>query len=114
MLPGEETLQSLGLDEQQVWDFPSGAYAFMGLNEPELGICQMCPLISPVNEFATHEDAVAAASEIAEVLFSATRMEQTRDEQIVDMIEEARLKGESLARKPVSRRDFLRAPFLGR
>lgn len=115
LLPGHEMpLQPLRLDEQQTWIFPSGAYQFMGLNDDELGVCHTCPLISPVAEFATHEEAAAVAREIGDALFSTAQSEQVQDERLTDMVEAARLKGESLANKNVSRRDFLRMPFLGR
>jgi [NiFe] hydrogenase assembly HybE family chaperone len=115
LLPGDEApLKPLLLDQKQQWVFPSGAYEFMGLNQEELGTCHICPLLSPVMEFATHEQAVAVASEIAEALFSEPQREDSRAGQLAGMVEEARLKGESIANKQVSRRDFLRTPFLGR
>lgn len=111
MLPGEASLLSLRLDEKQHWAFPSGEYVFMGMNEPALGVCQTCPLISPMAEFAAHDEAREVAQEIMRTLMEATVQ---RDEDLGRMIEEARVKGESLAHKPVSRRDFLRMPLLGR
>jgi len=114
LLPGDDApLQPLWLDEKQTWMFPSGTYEFMGLNEDALGPCHIRPLISPVAEFASHEDALAVAREIAAALFREEQSEQERSEQLADMVEGARLKGESLANKPISRRDFLRASFLG-
>lgn len=115
VLPGaDEQLEPLRLDEKRAWIFPSGTYQFMGLNEPQLGPCHMCPLISPVAEFTAHEEAVTLAREIAASLFAEVEEGTARDLALADMVEEARLKGESLARKSVTRRDFLRAPFLGR
>lgn len=115
LLPGDDVpLQPLRLDETRAWTFASGTYEFMGLSEPQLGPCQMCPLISPVAEFAAHEQAVTLAREIAAALFAEVEEGATRDLALADMVEEARLNGESLARKSVTRRDFLRAPFLGR
>ena len=114
LLPGSDApLESLLLDEKRVWHFPSGAYEFMGLHEPVLGACQICSLISPVAEFSTHEEAAAVAREIVVALFRDAREDPARDEELGDMIEEARLKGESLAQKKLSRRDFLRVPLLG-
>ena len=115
LMPGAEMpLAPLLQGENQTWHFPSGAYAFMGLNEPELGTCHICPLISPVAEFASHEDAVAVAREVAESLLRETTSDQIRDAELRDGLEEARLKGESLAKRDLSRRDFLRMPFLGK
>lgn len=114
LLPGDAApLQPLRLDQTTSWAFPSGAYEFMGLNEDALGPCHVCSLISPVTEFASHEDALAVAGEIAAALFRAAP-EQAGDARMAERVEEARLKGESLVNQPVSRRDFLRASFLGR
>lgn len=115
LLPSDDVqLEPLRQDEKRAWTFPSGTYQFMGLSEPQLGPCQMCPLLSPVAEFVAHEQAVALAREIAAALFTDVEAGAARDLALADMLEEARLKGESLARKSVTRRDFLRAPFLGR
>jgi [NiFe] hydrogenase assembly HybE family chaperone len=115
LMSGEEMpLTPLLQGEKQTWRFPSGAYEFMGLNEPELGACHICPLISPVAEFATHEEAVAVAREMVEFLFMQTTSDRIRDVELTDDLEKARLNGESLAKRDLSRRDFLRLPFLGR
>jgi [NiFe] hydrogenase assembly HybE family chaperone len=110
LLPGTEApLLPLALDEKKMWPFPSGDYEFMGLNEPAIGTCHMCSLISPVMEFDTHDEAVAVAQEIMKNLFS----EQTSKEELATRIDEARLKGEAISQQNMSRRDFLRMPFLG-
>lgn len=111
LLPGADApLEPLLPDQKRVWHFPSGAYPFMGLNGDELGACHMCSLISPVAEFPAHEDAVAVAREAITALFRETRAGHGED--LAGMIEDARLKGEPLARMSLSRRDFLRASFL--
>ena len=89
-------LEALQLDQRRTWRFPSGVYDFMGLNEAELGICQLCPLISPVTELETQEEALALASEIADALF--TEIAPDNSEQ-------------SLTERDLSRREFLRLPF---
>lgn len=110
LLPGYEApLVPLALDEKQMWKFPSGDYAFMGLNEPALGTCHTCSLISPVTEFATHEDALAFAQEIIIGLFAV----DTQQDELATRIDEARLKGEAISQQNITRRDFLRMPFLG-
>ena len=110
LLPGQEaTLVPLALDEKKMWSFPSGDYEFMGLNEPAIGTCHMCSLISPVMEFETHNEAVAVAREIMKDLFS----EQKSKDELATRIDEARFKGEAISQQNMSRRDFLRMPFLG-
>ncbi len=110
LLPGQDgPLIPLALDEKSLWDFPSGTYEFMGLNEPAIGTCHICSLISPVMEFATHEEALAVAREIIVGLFT----ESERMNELATMIDDARLKGEAISQKNMSRRDFLRMPFMG-
>ncbi|MDR2220622.1 MAG: [NiFe]-hydrogenase assembly chaperone HybE [Methylobacillus sp.] len=72
LLPGQDaTLEQLAPDKRATWEFPSGSYEFMGLVEPLLGTCQICPLISPVTEFADHASASELAQEIARAVFAA-------------------------------------------
>ena len=115
LMPGEDApLEPLLLDEKKTWHFPSGSYQFMGLNEPELGTCHICSLISPVTEFSTHEDALEVVREIAESLFAITPSESAKVDELADSLERVRLKGESLMKSDLSRRDFLRLPLIGR
>ena len=110
LLPGQDApLTALALDEKEMWSFPSGDYDFMGLNEPEIGTCHMCSLISPVTEFASHEEARAVAQEIINALFAA----DSANSELATRIDAARLNGEAISQQNMSRRDFLRMPFLG-
>ena len=114
MMPGENVpLNTLASDEKMTWEFPSGKYEFMGLNEAALGTCQTCSLISPVTDVETHEDAVSIAREVMEALFLSDQSDQKRDAERKKMLETARLNGEPVLDKPLSRRDFLRGSFLG-
>ena len=111
LLPGREaTLLNLGPDEKAGWDFPSGSYEFIGLNEPAIGTCHICPLISPLAEFAAHEAAQAVAREIMLALFD----KDGRRYELAAQIEEATQSGAQAGRENLSRRDFLRMPFGGR
>jgi [NiFe] hydrogenase assembly HybE family chaperone len=92
LLPGADApLEQLAQDQYATRDFPSGSYEFMGLDEPMLGVCQICPLISPVMEFANHEAALELAREIAQAVFAVDG-------------------GEAAAKPQMSRRAFLRLP----
>ena len=114
LMPGEKgPLKTLGPDEKMSWEFPSGKYEFMGLNEPALGSCQICSLISPVIDVERHEDAVSIAGQVMEALFVENKSDQQRDEERKQEFEAARMKGEPVLEKPLSRRDFLRGSFLG-
>ncbi|MCL2776693.1 MAG: [NiFe]-hydrogenase assembly chaperone HybE [Polyangiaceae bacterium] len=76
LLPGPDApLEQLAPDQRASWDFPSGSYEFMGLDEPMLGPCHICPLISPVMEFANHEAVLELAQEIARAVFAAGGVE---------------------------------------
>lgn len=116
LMPGDKApLKTLGADEKMTWEFPSGKYEFMGLNEPALGTCQICSLISPVSDIARHEDAVSIAEQVMEALFSDEKSDQARDAEFKVKLEAARLSGEPMPmkEKTLSRRDFLRGAFLG-
>jgi len=70
---GDAVLARLRGGEAQRWLFPSGEYEFHGHEEATLGRYQQCSLFSPVLEFATHEDACAAARAALEALFTASQ-----------------------------------------
>lgn len=112
MLPGTAPLERLALDRKATWIFPSGSYEFMGMDEPDLGVCHLCSLISPVQEFQSQQDAVAAAEAVMDSLMQAPA-DEARDEAARQAAETARLQGQSVARQGISRRDFLRGAFLG-
>jgi len=86
---------------------------FMALNEPALGTCQTCSLISPVIDIERHEDAVKIAEQVMDALFVTDDSDAKRDAERKQMVEAARLRGEPVLDKPLSRRDFLRGSFLG-
>lgn len=112
VLPGESMLEKLLLDEKAVWAFPSGKYEFMGIDEPGLGVCHLCSLISPVHEFAAHADAVAVAmAAITKLMQLPAESEQAED--VRRMAEMARLEGQSITQQPLTRRDFMRGSFMG-
>ena len=116
LMPGDKApLKTLGADEKMTWEFPSGKYEFMGLNDPALGTCQICSLISPVDDIERHEDAESIAGQVMDALFASERSDQMRAEEYKVKLEAARLSGEPMPMKDktLSRRDFLRGAFLG-
>jgi [NiFe] hydrogenase assembly HybE family chaperone len=113
LMPGANgPLKVLGPDEKMTWEFPSGKYEFMGLNETALGTCQICSLISPVVDVASQEDAVSIAGQVMEALF-VSESDAARDAVRKVEAEAARLNGEPVLKQPLSRRDFIRGAFLG-
>jgi [NiFe] hydrogenase assembly HybE family chaperone len=63
-------LAPLATAATESWGFPSGEYAFHGHAEPGIGAYRQCSLFSPALDFATHEDAVAAARAALAALFT--------------------------------------------
>ena len=113
LMPGPDApLPVLGMEEKKAWDFPSGKYEFFGLNEPALGTCQVCSLISPVIDYENQEDAVTVARQVMEALFVPVPVEPERAATREDMLKNAQPMTESGLKKPLSRRDFLRGAFL--
>ena len=113
LLPGSEALAPLPLDAKQTWEFPSGSYDFMGLNDATLGVFHTCPLVSPTLHIATQEEAVSIAEQIMEMLFVREKSDQMRDAERKELMELARLNGERISDIPLSRRDFLRGVISG-
>jgi [NiFe] hydrogenase assembly HybE family chaperone len=113
LMPGTDApLPVLGMEEKKAWDFPSGKYEFFGLNEPSLGTCQVCSLISPVIDYVNQEDAVKVAGQVMEALFVPAKVEPRHDEDRAEMLKNAQPMVEPGLKKQLSRRDFLRGAFL--
>ena len=97
----------LASDRRQTWDFPSGSYEFMGGEEPECGAYQFCSLFSPAFEFRDHASAVETSAAIMVTLFAEAEPDHAAAK------EAARLKGQSVAHIPTTRRGFLQGVFGG-
>lgn len=113
LMPGADApLGTLGPEEKKAWDFPSGKYEFFGLNEPALGSCQVCSLISPVIDYENQEDAVNVARQVMEALFVPARVEPQAAADREVMLRNAQPMVEPGLKKQLTRRDFLRGAFL--
>ena len=99
LLSGDQAVGHLGLDQRQSRRFPSGEYEFMGASDPALGDYQTCSLISPPEEFVSHEVAREVAIAALYALFEAA-----------DNTGSAR----DVPRRPLSRRGFLTGGTLSR
>ncbi|MCP3866989.1 MAG: [NiFe]-hydrogenase assembly chaperone HybE [Gammaproteobacteria bacterium] len=78
MLPGkDDDWNELGLGNKQRQQFPSGTYKFLVNEIDGIGKCQTHALYSPMNEFVTHEHAVAAAQSF----LTALMVEKEPDEE---------------------------------
>ncbi len=80
--------------DSQWWQFPSGAYEFLGNREPGLGPYQVCSLFSPVLEFADQEAARATALAALAALLEPAPVSAPDDA--------------SSSQAPLTRRGFLR------
>ncbi len=71
ILPGHGApLPAARPGESRTWAFPSGEYDFVAGEDPTLGAYAQCSLFSPAFEFASHDDALAAARAALEALFT--------------------------------------------
>ena len=79
VLPGgSDAFVPLRVGGEHIWDFPSGAYAFMGHHEPGLGDYHYCSLFSPMADFADQAAARAVACASLDELFAAPAAEPPR------------------------------------
>jgi [NiFe] hydrogenase assembly HybE family chaperone len=115
LVAGENApLDVLAPEQKTIWELPSGKYTFMGLNEPGLGTCQICSLISPIPNVRSHGEAVNIAWELIAGLFMPAEPLPNHDAAREAMLASATPMVQSLEKKPLSRRDFLRGNFLGK
>lgn len=62
LLPGKrEGWESVGDNQRRFVAMPSGQFALLGSEEPELGEFQSCALFSPMNRFGSQAQAVMTA-----------------------------------------------------
>ncbi|RTL47953.1 MAG: [NiFe]-hydrogenase assembly, chaperone, HybE [Rhodocyclaceae bacterium] len=97
-------LPRLPLDRFQTWAFPSGAYEFMGGEEPECGIYQFCSLFSPAFEFEDQTAAVDTAKAILDELFRSETDQVAIEAKATEERERAQMAGKAA---PLTRRGFL-------
>ncbi len=73
LVPGRaEAWESVGDNQRRFIRFPSGDFAFLGSDEPEVGEFQSCALFSPMGRFATqHEAVMTARAAVIALLHSA-------------------------------------------
>jgi len=71
LLPGASSaLPAVRAGDERLHAFPSGVYGFHAHDDPAAGPYQQCSLFSPVEEFGSHDDAVAAARAALEALLT--------------------------------------------
>jgi [NiFe] hydrogenase assembly HybE family chaperone len=99
--------------------FPAGSYEFVGASDAAIGDYQVCSLFSPLHEFSDHATAALVAQLAREALFDPDNAEAS-DGAVQSVAASPVSSGPGpLARLeaqldvPMSKRDFLRARFIG-
>lgn len=107
LVPGAaESWQSVAPGLRLFRKFPSGDFAFLGSNEPEVGEFQSCSLFSPMGQFASQ----AEAREVALAALAALQAEPVAaapapSKQAFEDPKQAALE------RPMSKREFLGSVF---
>ncbi len=102
--------------------FPAGDYEFVGASDAAIGEYQVCSLFSPLHEFSDHATAQLVATLAREALFDPANAEkpQAPTSPVLTPLPDPLDAGpgplaqiEAQLEAPMSKRDFLRARFLG-
>lgn len=107
LVPGEAaSWQGVAPGKRLFRKFPSGDFAFLGSNEPEVGEFQSCSLFSPMGQFASQ----AEAREVALAALAALQAEPVAaapapSKQAFEDPKQAALE------RPMSKREFLGSVF---
>ncbi len=120
LLPHEPARwRPLASGAKRLYDFPAGRYEFVGAHDDAIGDFQVCSLFSPLHEFTDHPTARLVATLAREALFDAANAKSPEVSSAV-LTPPAPAAGPGpLARieanldAPMSKRDFLRARFMG-
>lgn len=114
--------RSLPTGTKRRYHFPAGAYEFVGATDAAIGEYQACSLFSPLHEFSDHATAQLVAALAREALFDPGNAEVpgapasptlTPVPDPIDAGPGPLAELEAQLDAPMSKRDFLRARFLG-
>jgi [NiFe] hydrogenase assembly HybE family chaperone len=106
LVPGRRSWQSVAPGLRLFRNFPSGDFAFLGSNEPEVGEFQSCSLFSPMGQFSDQ----AGAREVAFAALAALQAEPVAaapapSKEAFEDPKQAALE------RPMSKREFLGSVF---
>ena len=107
LVPGAaESWQSVAPGLRLFRNFPSGDFAFLGSNEPEVGEFQSCSLFSPMGQFADQD----GAREVALAALEALQAEPVAAAPAPgkDAFEDPK---QAALERPMSKREFLGSVF---
>lgn len=111
LLPRDEKQwPKLNKGEKYQLVLPAGQYEFIMAHEALFGAYMMCPLFSPVQQFADHQTARQTAQYILEAIFR-----EDIDQLVIDESspEHPVFKAQEAKEAEISKRDFLRGRFSG-
>ena len=111
----------LAIGAKRLYAFPAGRYEFVGANDAAIGEFQVCSLFSPLHEFTDHPTARLVATLAREALFDSANAEtpEAPSAELTPAAQGAANAPGPLAQlearldAPMSKRDFLRARFIG-
>ena len=109
----------LRIGAKRKYALPAGEYEFIGGNDPEIGEYQICSLFSPMLQFDDHDTARLVATLAREALFDAANAAVHTVPTGASAPAPAAAEPGPIAQlqenleAPLSKRDFLRARFLG-
>lgn len=117
MLPrDDEDWSTMQLGEKQPHQFPSKCYQFMANEIDGIGPCQTHSLYSPMNAFASHEQAVNVAQAFLDNLMVEQELteEELADGELLDRMTQDKETPEVKVqvKEKISRRDLLRGDIL--
>ena len=109
LVPGKsDTWQSVAPGQRRFRSFPSGDFAFLGSDEPEVGEFQSCSLFSPMGQFADQPGARDVAHAALEALLCESTAAQAAIPPNAPALEDPK---QAALERPMSKREFLGSVF---
>jgi [NiFe] hydrogenase assembly HybE family chaperone len=109
LVPGAaESWQSVAPGQRLFRNFPSGDFAFLGSDEPEVGEFQSCSLFSPMAQFADQDGARDVAHAALEALLREPIAAQAAIAPNDAALEDPK---QAALERPMSKREFLGGVF---
>ena len=108
LVPGEaDTWQSVGPGQRLFRKFPSGDFAFLGSEEPEVGEFQCCSLFSPMGQFSDQD----GAREVAQAALAALMSDPVNAAPPTPPREAFADPKQAAIERPMSKREFIGGLF---
>jgi len=112
IVPGEAaSWRSVAPGKRRFLRFPSGDFAFLGSEEPEVGEFQCCSLFSPMAQFSDHDSARKVAFAALAALQLAPPPAAPGPANAAPQIAGKKTEQPSVLERPMSKREFLGGVF---